>query len=74
MLRYHRDTVSDTCLYAVKFVTELLSLRDSSYVLTDDVVFTEDRLHDLLSTSSSIFVYYNVVRRNTTHYNNKQYN
>ena len=51
MLRYHRDTVSDTCLYAVKFATELLSLRDSSYVLTDDVVFTEDRLHDLLSTA-----------------------
>jgi len=44
-------TVSDTVWYAVNFATELVCLRDSSYVLTNDVVFSNDELNDLLSTA-----------------------
>ena len=43
--------MSDTDLFAVNFATELLCLRDSSYVLADDVVFSKDELNDLLSTA-----------------------
>jgi len=44
--RYHLDTLSDTD--AVNLATELLYLRVHSYALTNDVVFSKDKLNDLL--------------------------
>jgi len=38
-------------VYAVNLATELLCLRDHSYALTNDVVFSKDELNDLLSTA-----------------------
>jgi len=49
--RHYRDTVSDMDLYPVNFAAELLCLRDSSYVLIDDVVFSKDEVNDFLSTA-----------------------
>jgi len=47
--RHHLDTVSDEDLHAVSFASELLCLRDQSYILTNDVVLNKDDLNDLLS-------------------------
>ena len=41
----------DADFYAVNYATVLSCLRDSSYVLADDVVFSKDELNDLLSTA-----------------------
>ena len=46
--RHRLDTVSDEDLYAVSFASELLCLRDQSYILTNDVVLNKDDLNDLL--------------------------
>ena len=49
--------MSNTDLYAVRFATELLCLRDCSHVLTDDA-FSKAELNDLLLTALCDYSFY----------------